>query len=64
MALEIEIMSQKFDVVIHAHLNRVIVEFEIRGMPSDEVATFAIKAHRAIDHLKRQKILTHYYKWP
>jgi light-regulated signal transduction histidine kinase (bacteriophytochrome) len=55
LALEILIQEVIFDVVIHAHLNRIIVEFEHRELPSDEVASFALKAHRAIDRLKRQK---------
>lgn len=55
LALETIILGTIFDVVIHAHLNRIIVEFERRELPSDEVASFALKAHRAIERLKRQK---------
>lgn len=55
LALEILIHNKIFDVVIHAHLNRIIVEFERRELASDAVASFALKAHRAIERLKRQK---------
>ncbi|RYY73203.1 MAG: GAF domain-containing protein [Gammaproteobacteria bacterium] len=55
LALETQIKNELFDVVIHAHLHRIIVEFERRDTPSDEVASFALKAHRAIDRFKRQK---------
>ncbi len=55
LALEIRQKNELFDVVIHAHLHRIIVEFEQRDMSSDQVASFALKAHRAIDRFKRQK---------
>ena len=55
IALETRRQNTLFDVVIHAHLYRIIIEFERRELPSDEVASFALKAHRAIDRLKRQK---------
>ena len=54
-ALETRLKNELFDVVIHAHLHRIIVEFEHRILLSDEVASFALKAHRAIDRFKRQK---------
>ncbi|RZA04436.1 MAG: GAF domain-containing protein, partial [Moraxellaceae bacterium] len=55
IALEIAFNNLIFDVVIHVHLQRVLVEFERRELSSDEVASFALKAHRGIDRLKRQK---------
>lgn len=55
MVLELERNHVTFDVVIHAHLNRIIVEFESRNLSADEAASFARKAHRTIDRLKRQK---------
>lgn len=55
LALETTLNTKTFDVVIHTHLHRVIVEFESREQASDEVASFALKAHRGIDRLKRQK---------
>lgn len=58
VALETSINEITFDVVIHIHLQRVIVEFERRELSSDEVASFALKAHRSIDRVKRQKSVT------
>lgn len=55
IVVETRLQNALFDVVIHAHLHRIIVEFEHRDLPSDEVASFALKAHRAIDRFKRQK---------
>jgi chemotaxis family two-component system sensor kinase Cph1 len=55
LMLEAHINHKIFDVVIHTYLDRLIVEFENREQASDEVASFALKAHRGIDRLKRQK---------
>ncbi|GGY80978.1 bacteriophytochrome [Cellvibrio zantedeschiae] len=55
VAVETAINQKIFDVVIHTYLDRVIIEFETREQTSDEVASFALKAHRGIDRLKRQK---------
>lgn len=57
IAVEARYQESMFDVVIHTHLNRIIIEFERRELSSDAVASFALKAHRAIDRLKRQKNL-------
>lgn len=57
IAVEARYQESIFDVVIHTHLNRIIIEFERRELSSDAVASFALKAHRAIDRLKRQKNL-------
>ena len=55
IALEVAIGPLRFDCIVHAHQRRLIVEFELRDVPSDAVAAFALKAHAAIDRLKRQK---------
>jgi light-regulated signal transduction histidine kinase (bacteriophytochrome) len=55
LALETRLENDLFDVVIHGHLHCVLVEFEHRDLPSDEVASFALKAHRAMDRVRRQK---------
>jgi len=47
--------QQDFDCVVHGHEGLVIVEYEARDLAADSVATFALKAHSAIDRLKRQK---------
>ncbi|MBV7538512.1 GAF domain-containing protein [Duganella sp. sic0402] len=55
IALEVSIGALRFDCIVHAHQSRLIIEFERRDTPSDTVAAFALKAHAAIDRLKRQK---------
>jgi light-regulated signal transduction histidine kinase (bacteriophytochrome) len=55
IAVETVVGGQEFDLVAHGHQHRVIAEFERREQSADEVAAFALKAHRAIDRLKRQK---------
>jgi len=55
IALEVSIGARQFDCIVHAHASRLILEFELRDVPSDAVAAFALKAHAAIDRLKRQK---------
>jgi light-regulated signal transduction histidine kinase (bacteriophytochrome) len=55
MALEVTIGRLQFDCIVHAYHARLIIEFELRDVPSDAVAAFALKAHAAIDRLKRQK---------
>lgn len=54
-ACEIDIGDAGFDCVAHAHQGRLLVEFERRAQRSDVVASFAMKAHAAIDRLKRQQ---------
>lgn len=54
-AAEVHIAGRTFDCVVHGSAGRVIAEFELRGQSSDEVAAFALKAHAAIDKIKRQK---------
>lgn len=47
--------TQAFDCIVHGHEGLVIVEYECRKLATDSVATFALKAHTAIERLKRQK---------
>ncbi|MES2758797.1 MAG: ATP-binding protein [Pseudomonadota bacterium] len=54
-ACEVTIGDQEFDCIVHAHHGRIIAEFERRSLSSDVVASFALKAHGAIDRLKRQQ---------
>jgi len=54
-ALEVKIGPLQFDCIVHGYHERLIIEFELRETPSDAVAAFALKAHAAIDRLKRQK---------
>jgi chemotaxis family two-component system sensor kinase Cph1 len=53
----LELNGLHYDCIVHAHAGRVIVEFESRDIGNDQVALFAIKAHGAIDRLRRQKTI-------
>jgi light-regulated signal transduction histidine kinase (bacteriophytochrome) len=53
--VESTVGQQDFDCIVHGHEGLVIVEYEARDQAADSVATFALKAHSAIDRLKRQK---------
>jgi light-regulated signal transduction histidine kinase (bacteriophytochrome) len=63
IALEVAIGPLRFDCIVHAYQGRLIVEFELRDVPSDAVAAFALKAHAAIDRLKRRNRLTRCCSW-
>ena len=52
--LAVDIGGREFDCVVHAHCDRIIVEFELRDISLDAVGIFALKAHSALDRLKRQ----------
>lgn len=52
---EAEIGGRTFEVVVHASGGLTICEFELRGQDADEAATFAHKAYRLMDALKRQR---------
>jgi light-regulated signal transduction histidine kinase (bacteriophytochrome) len=55
LSVEARLNGQTFDVVAHTHLGLVICEFELREGNDDEIATFAQKAYRSLDVLKRQR---------
>ena len=42
-----------FDLIVHQHDGRMLLEFEARQVPGDDVAGFALRAHRAIERLKK-----------
>lgn len=46
--------KRMFDLIVHRMGDLVLAEFELRPVPRDEVADFSLKAHRAMDRLKRQ----------
>jgi chemotaxis family two-component system sensor kinase Cph1 len=58
LALAVVIGGREFDCVAHAHHGRVIAEFELRDVSLDAVGVFALKAHGALDRLKRQTGMT------
>ena len=51
---EVELAGRLFDLIVHRTAGIVILEFELQPATRDEVAGFALKAHRAMDKLKRQ----------
>lgn len=55
LSLEAQLNGRTFDVVVHASGALVICEFELRDGDADEVASFAQKAYRSLDVLKRQR---------
>lgn len=44
-----------FDCVVHGNGTHAIAEFELRHMAADALAAFALKAHAAIERLRRQR---------
>jgi two-component system, chemotaxis family, sensor kinase Cph1 len=55
VATEIGLAGNEFDLVVHAYRSRMIAEFEQRPPQAEESAAFALKAHRAIDRIKRHR---------
>ncbi|WP_332875740.1 ATP-binding protein [Massilia sp. S19_KUP03_FR1] len=57
LSREVDFGVNLFDCIVHAHGGRVLVEFEQREMGLEALGVFALKAHNALDRLKRQKSL-------
>ncbi len=55
IALEALIQGRTWDVVVHSHDQVTVCEFESRDATDDEVASFAHKAYRSMDGMKRQR---------
>ncbi|WP_219210977.1 ATP-binding protein [Variovorax boronicumulans] len=51
---EVRVNGQVFDLVVHGSGGLVIAEFELRPVKPDVMADFALKAHRAMERIKRQ----------
>ncbi|CAN5640473.1 ATP-binding protein [soil metagenome] len=51
---EVQLNGWLFDLIVHRSGGMAIAEFELHPATRDEVAGFALKAHRAMDKLKRQ----------
>jgi chemotaxis family two-component system sensor kinase Cph1 len=58
LSREVDFGTMRFDCIVHAHAGRVLVEFEQREVPLDTLVVFALKAHNALDRLKRQGNMT------
>ena len=54
-SIEVRLNAQVFDLVVHRSGGLVIAEFELRPAGIDVMADFALKAHRAMERIKRQK---------
>jgi len=58
LSREVDFGTTRFDCIVHAHAGRVLVEFEQRDVALDTLVVFALKAHNALDRLKRQGSMT------
>lgn len=54
-SVETLLAGETGDLVVHAQEGCLIAEWERRDASSDDVASFALKAHRMIDSLRRQR---------
>lgn len=45
--------NDQHDLIVHRHLGRTLIEFEHRSQSDDQVAGFALLAHRAMERLKK-----------
>lgn len=54
-ALETSLAGREVDCVVHAYSGRAILEIIWRDQTANEVAAFALKAHRAMVRLKRAR---------
>jgi light-regulated signal transduction histidine kinase (bacteriophytochrome) len=54
LVLPVHIGGRDFDCVTHAYHDRILVEFELRDISLDAISIFALRAHGALDRLKRQ----------
>jgi light-regulated signal transduction histidine kinase (bacteriophytochrome) len=53
--METRVNGQTFDCVVHGNGRHAIAEFEVRQVESGALAAFALKAHAAIERLRRQR---------
>ncbi|MDO9402649.1 MAG: GAF domain-containing protein [Polaromonas sp.] len=54
-AFEVSIGSDVFDLIVHRAGQQTVAEFEKRSVDNDRLSTFALKAHRGMDRLRRQR---------
>lgn len=52
--VEVAVAGRRFDLIVHRMGYELVAEFEERSASADAVSDFALKAHRAMDRLKRQ----------
>jgi chemotaxis family two-component system sensor kinase Cph1 len=54
-AAQTSIGANQFDCIVHRHSGQMLIEYELRTVSPEVVGMFAVKAHGAIDSLRRQK---------
>ncbi len=57
MPIECQLAGRSFDVVQHIAQSLLVIEFESRRQSADELAGFAIQAHRAMEKLRRPRAI-------
>lgn len=55
MVAAVVVEERGFDAIVHGAKGRIVVEFESRDVPADEVALFAVRAHSSIERVRRQR---------
>lgn len=55
MPSELSAGGKVFDVVMHLSHDLLVIEFELRQESEDELASFAVQAHRAMEKLRRPR---------
>ncbi len=55
LVAEVSLGNRTYDLIVHQSGDFFIAEFESRAHDADQLATFALKAHRAMERLKRQR---------
>ncbi|WPB56023.1 ATP-binding protein [Xylophilus sp. GOD-11R] len=59
MSSEIALPGATYDLILHQSGGHLVLELERRDADADALNSFALKAHRAMDRLKRQRSLEH-----
>lgn len=54
-AVHTSIGKTEFDCIVHRYSGQILLEYELRTVSLEVIGMFAIKAHGAIDSLRRQK---------
>ncbi len=54
---EVSLGVRTFDLILHQAGDLVVAEFESRAQLADDLTSFALKAHRAMARLKRQRAI-------
>ena len=55
MVAAVTVDGCNYDAIVHGAGQRIVAEFELRDVPADEVALFAVRAHSSIERVRRQR---------